>query len=142
MKREGKVTAVNGENATVVLMKHSACGDCGACHMGEENMNITIDALNNAGAQIGNKVVVDMETQDVLTAAFIVYGIPLIMLIIGVASGNFLFGKLMGMEKNIELFSFIIGLVLMTVCFLIIKINDDKFKRSKKYLSKIIEIIE
>lgn len=142
MKREGKVTAVNGENASVFLMKHSACGDCGACQMGEENMNITIDALNTAGAEVGDKVIVDMETQDVLTAAFIVYGIPLIMLIIGVVSGNFLFGTLMGMEKNVELFSFIIGLVLMAVCFLIIKSKDDKFKKSKKYLSKIIEIID
>ncbi|SKC70078.1 SoxR reducing system RseC family protein [Maledivibacter halophilus] len=142
MNREGKVTAINGDNATVVLMKHSACGDCGACQMGKENMNITIEALNTVGAKVGNNVVVDMESQDVLTAAFIVYGIPLIMLIIGVAGGNFLFKQLIGIEGNVELFSFITGLVLMIISFLFIKSNEDKFKESKKYLSQIIEIID
>lgn len=141
MKREGKIIAVNKENATVQLMRHAACGDCGACHMGEENMNMKIEALNTAGADIGDKVVVDMETQDVLTAAFIAYGMPLIMLVIGIAGGKFILGFL-GMERNIELFSFGMGLILMTITFFKIRKNEDKFKESKKYLSKITKIID
>lgn len=141
MIREGKVIAVDKENATVTLMKHSACGDCGACQIGKENMNIKIDALNTAGASIGDKVVVDMASHDVLTAAFIAYGIPLIMLIIGIAGGKFIL-ELLGMEKNIELFSFGIGLIFMTITFFRIRKNEDKFKASKKYLSRITEILE
>ncbi|SHJ50879.1 SoxR reducing system RseC family protein [Paramaledivibacter caminithermalis] len=141
MKREGKVIAVNEKNATVKLMRHSACGDCGACQMGKENMNIEIEALNTVGADIGDKVMVDMTTQDVLTAAFIAYGIPLIMLIIGIVGGKFIL-ELLGMKENIELFAFVLGLVLMTITFFNIKKRDKKFKESKKYLSEITEIID
>ncbi|MCT4565459.1 MAG: SoxR reducing system RseC family protein [Maledivibacter sp.] len=141
MKREGKVIGVNKENATVKLMRHAACGDCGACHMGEEKMNMQIEAINTAGADIGDKVVVDMETQDVLTAAFIAYGMPLIMLVIGIAGGKFIF-EMMKIQKNIELLSFGMGLVLMGITFFRIRKNENKFKESKKYISKIIDIIE
>ncbi len=141
MQREGKVTGINGENATVILMKHSACGDCGACQMGKENMNITIEALNNASAKIGDKVLVDMDSPDVLFAAFIAYGIPLIMLIIGIAGSGFLFNRL-GMTNNLELYSLIVGAIFLAATYLIIRKKDEEFKESKKYVSIITEIIE
>lgn len=141
MKREGKVTAVNGENASVFLMKHSACGDCGACQMGEENMNIKIEALNSAFAAVGDSVMVDMETPNVLLAAFIAYGIPLIMLVLGISGSSFIL-KLLGIMDNIELYSLIIGAIFLVVTFLIIRSNEDKFKESNKYLSNITEIVE
>lgn len=141
MRREGKVTGISGENATVVLMKHSACGDCGACQMGQENMNIKIEALNNASAKVGDKVLVDMDSPDVLFAAFVGYGIPLIMLVIGIAGSSFLF-KFLGMTSNIELYSLIIGALLLAATYMVIKKKDNKFKESKKYLSIITEVID
>jgi len=141
MRREGKVIEVSGDNAIVILMKHSACGDCGACQMGEENMNIKIEALNSASAAVGDKVMVDMGTPNVLLAAFIAYGIPLIMLVIGISGGSLIL-KLLGIMKNIELYSLIIGAIFLLVTFLIIRSKEDKFKESNKYLSNITEIIE
>ncbi|WP_432665381.1 SoxR reducing system RseC family protein [Wukongibacter baidiensis] len=141
MRREGRVIATDKGNATVLLMKHSACGDCGACHIGEENMNMKIEALNSASAGIGDKVMVDMGTPNVLTAAFIAYGIPLIMLIIGIAGGNSIL-TLLGVTKGIELYSLFIGAILLALTYIIIRKKDDKFKESKKYLSEITEIVE
>ena len=141
MKREGKVIAIRGEDATVALMKHSACGDCGACQMGKENMNIKIEALNSAGAHVGDKVVVNMESTNVLSAAFIAYGIPLIMLLLGIVGGKFML-EIFGIEKNIELYSFLMGAILLIITFLGIRKNENNFKESKKYLSRIIEIID
>lgn len=141
MRREGRVIAIDKGNATVMLMKHSACGNCGACHIGEENMNMKIEALNLASADVGDKVMVNMETPNVLTAAFIAYGIPLIMLICGIAGGKAIL-TLLGITKGIELYSLFIGGMLLSITYLIIRKNDDKFKESKKYLSEITEIIE
>lgn len=141
MRREGRVIATDKDNATVVLMKHTACGDCGACHIGEENMNMKIEALNSASAEIGDKVMINMETPNVLTAAFIAYGIPLIMLICGIVGGKSIL-TFLGVTKDVELYSLFIGLILLSLTYFIIKKNDDKFKESKKYLSEITEIIE
>ena len=141
MRREGKIISKNGGSATVVLMKHSACGDCGACQMGRENMSIKIDALNSAGGSVGDKVVVDMGTPNVLLAAFIAYGIPLISLILGIVSGKFIL-ELAGVMENIEVYSFMIGVVFLMVTFLIIRKNEVRFKESKKYLSTIVEVID
>ncbi len=140
MNRQGKVIKIDKNKALVKLMKHSACGDCGACHLGEENMDITIEAINDLGANIGDKVEVNMAAPNVLRAAFIGYGIPLISLILGILLGK-IFLDTIGFGGNIELFSFLIGIIFLAITYLVIRINEDNFKKSEKYVSKIINII-
>ncbi len=140
MKREGRVIKLDKNKATVQLMKHAACGDCGACHLGEENMNITIEAINDIGADLDDRVEVIMETPNVLMAAFIGYGIPLISLLIGILGGNKLL-EVMNISGNTEVYSLVIGLLLLFTTYFIIKSNEHNFKNSGKYISKIIKVI-
>jgi sigma-E factor negative regulatory protein RseC len=123
MKREGKVLEVNDGKALVVLMKHAACGDCGACHIGDENMDIKIEALNAAGAHIGDRVEVDLENVNVLGAAFIAYGIPLLAMIVGVLAGQYVL-ELLKVKGDIEVYSFLIGALSLVVSYLFIKANE------------------
>jgi len=140
MKREGRVVEVKGKKARVALLKHSACGNCGACHVGDENMKIDIEAINEVNAKVGDIVEIDLETPNVLMAAFIAYGIPFFALILGIYGGTKLL-ELLRVNENIEVYSFSIGVVLLVISYFAIKMNEDNFKRSKKYYSKIIKII-
>jgi len=36
MKEIGIIVETKGETAKVAIQRHSACGDCGACHMSKE----------------------------------------------------------------------------------------------------------
>ncbi|AOT72833.1 SoxR reducing system RseC family protein [Geosporobacter ferrireducens] len=141
MHQVGKVLEIlKGNKAGILMNKHAACGDCGACQHGKENMSLTITAINEVGAEVGDMVEVNMETQDVLGAAFIIYVIPLFFMIIGVVGGNFLLNKI-GFIGNIEVYSAVIGFILMTLSFITIRMFEKKFKANRKYIPEITKII-
>ncbi len=140
MNQIGTVIEVLKNNKAKVLMrKHSACGDCGACQHGKENMQLNIVALNPVSAKSGDRVEVDMETQDVLGAAFIVYVIPLFIMVLGVVIGNSLLKNLH--IANSEVYSALIGLLLMAISFGVIKFFEGSFQNNKKYLPIIKKIV-
>lgn len=136
----GTVTEVlMNRKAKVLMKKHSACGDCGACQHGKENMKLKIIAANEISAHVGDQVEVDMETQQVLGAAFIVYVIPLFFLIAGIVSGNYFFNEI-GVS-NSEIYSALAGFILMGLSFVVIRTFEKSFQGDKKYLPTITKII-
>ena len=140
MNREGIVTEVKGDYVQVDLVRHSACGSCGACHMGDENMQMSVECLNQAQAQVGDRVELVMKTENVLAAAFIAYMIPLAMFILGlVVSMKVLTAN--NYQGSVEGIGTLIGLVAMFITYGIIRLNDDKFKSSQKYLSVVIKVL-
>ncbi len=141
MDRLGIVVETYDDKAKVKLMRHTACGDCGACQHGVENMQMTIEALNTANAVKGDKVVLDLENANVLKAAFIAYGIPLIVLMVGMFVTKAIVESL-GLMINVEVAAMIVGAVLMTITFLMIKRKENEFKDSNNYIAKITEIKE
>lgn len=139
MNREGKVLELKKDRAIVELMRHAACGDCGACHMGDENMQMKVEVLNEAGAEIGDIVEIDLETNNVLRAAFFVYVIPLVALVLGIVLGKYIF---VSAGSRTEAYSAILGVVLMAATFAGIKLNEKKFSSSKQYLSQIVKVLD
>lgn len=140
MNRTGIVTDVKGQYVRVSLMKHSICGDCGACQMGEENMKMSVESLNKVDAQVGDRVEIEMKTDNVLGAAFIAYMIPLAMFLIGLV-GSMKYLAATGYSGNIEAIGAVVGLILMFATYGVIKLNDKKFRQSEKYLSVVIKVI-
>lgn len=140
MNREGIVTEVKGEYVQVRLMRHAACGHCGACQMGDENMDMTIECLNQAEARLGDRVEIVMETEHVLGAAFIAYIIPLAMFLLGLLISMKVL-TLQGYQGSVEGIGTVIGLVAMFATYGVIKLNDKRFKASQKYLSVVIKVL-
>lgn len=141
MNREGIVTDIKGKYAKIDLVRHSACGDCGACSMGDENMQMSVESLNQVDASVGDRVEIEMQTDNVLTAAFIAYVIPLTTFVLGIVFGM-KYLAVSGYSGNIEGAAAVIGLVLMFLTYGVIKLNDKKFKQSKKYLSVVIKVLQ
>ena len=142
MNQVGTVIEVLKDNkAKVNMRKHTACGDCGACQHGKENMNLIIIASNEVNSSVGDLVEIDMETQNVLGAAFIIYVIPLVMLLLGIGGGNW-FLKTIGILHRVEVYSAIIGFILMVISFGVIKLFESTFQSNKKYIPTITRIIK
>lgn len=109
--------------------------------MGEENMKMSVECLNEANAQVGDRVELVMRTENVLSAAFIAYLIPLTVFLLGIIFGmKYLTAS--GYQGNIEAAGAGIGLVLMFITYGVIKLNDKKFKESNKYLSVAIKVLD
>lgn len=135
MDQKGKIVEiVDSSTAKIMVFRHTSCQNCGACHL-SEIPEVVVEAENKVNAQLGNIVEVNMETQNVLSAAFIMYVIPLFILVMGILIGNQIFTS----EKG-EVYSIFLGFVLLAISYLIIRQNEHKF--SKKYKAVITKIIE
>jgi len=134
MLEVGKVIKTDKEKntATVEFDRKSACAKCGMCMMTEDQKKVEITLKNNIGAVEEDYVEVSMGGNFVLTAALIVYVIPLIL--IGVAL--FITKR---MSEEIQLIS--AGGSLF-VGFIISFIADRLIRNRKGYTPEIINILE
>jgi sigma-E factor negative regulatory protein RseC len=93
MEQYGVVHRVDGKLAKVSIRQHSACAQCGKCNLAHESKDLMIDAVNQAGAHIGDTVLLQMGQRDVLSAGLIAYGLPLLLMFVGAVVGQSFFGQ-------------------------------------------------
>ncbi|SCZ78382.1 positive regulator of sigma(E), RseC/MucC [Acidaminobacter hydrogenoformans DSM 2784] len=101
-------------------------------------MEMSVEVMNPIGAEVGTKVEIELADEKVLTAAFIVYVIPMIALFAGIGLVQLVFSQL----KNVEVLSAIAGISLMVLTFLIIRRNDKARREGGKYEMEISKILE
>lgn len=141
MNQQGYIVEiVDSVTAKLELKRHSACASCGKCATTSEEKDIIVEVDNTIGAKVGDMVEVNMETVNVLKAAFIAYTIPLVALLLGTV-GTFYGLKEINIINNIEIISGGVGLIFTLVSFLILKKNDKKFRDSKEYIPIVTRII-
>lgn len=139
MKECGVVLKVMDQKAVVNIKRRSACGHCKACEMGRSDVKeMNVIAKNEIGAEVDDNVNIIMDTPDVLRAALIVYVIPLIALVAGVALGTFLAKKF---NLEADLIGIITGLIFLVPSYLIVRRLDKKLEATKKYEPVITEIL-
>ncbi len=91
---------------------------------------MVVEALNEAHASKGDYVVIDLETANVLGAAFIVYMIPLVAFLISMFLTKTLM-EMTGMINMVELVSALMGFVAMGIAFSSLGKTKLVFIRSK-----------
>lgn len=135
----GVVVGIEEKKAFVHIGRHTACENCGACHFDEKTLNMKITAVNEAGAKVGDRVELSMDNVNFFRASFFLYGIPLIALLIGLIGSFYI---LQNMEvKMYDILSIGIGIVFMTVSFLILKSKSQSFAENPDYMSTITQVI-
>ncbi|MPW26002.1 sigma E factor regulator [Alkalibaculum sp. M08DMB] len=140
MKEIGIVNSINGNKASVIIQRSAACGDCGACQVGKDRLTMETYAINEINAKAGDKVEVEMAFKNVMKAAIIAYGIPLIMFILGSVLGTLYTNIILEQPEN-PIISFLSGLILMAVAYMIIRVFDKRGAFSFTYEPHITTII-
>ncbi len=141
MNQQGYIIElVDDITAKLKMKRHSACASCGKCATTSESQDIVVEVDNTIGAKVGDLVEVNMETVNVLKAAFIVYSMPLIGLLLGTVISNYIL-NLIEFNGNIEVMSGVIGLLCMSIALVILKKNDSKYRKSKEYMPTVTKII-
>ncbi|MDK2885532.1 MAG: sigma-E factor negative regulatory protein RseC [Thermosipho sp. (in: thermotogales)] len=120
MKEVFKVTRV--DNKYVYLERDAvACGTCalsGSCSVQKVN-EMKIEKKNDLEIFPGDFLIIDMKIRPAFIA-FLLYGLPIIFLIIGIGIGTYF--------DFSDYVSFAIGIVFMSFSFLINYFLDKKFK--------------
>ena len=131
MRSTGIVKKTEGNEAIVEIKRTSACGDncanCSGC--GNMSMN-EIKAENKILAKCGDTVIVEMDTNKVLKAAFYAYIMPLLMLFLGYFLVFYI--------TKTEIWGILGGISLMILTFVFLHLLDKNVK--KEYIHKIVEI--
>jgi positive regulator of sigma E activity len=133
---EGVVIGIEGGRAIVLLTSDDRCDQCAVhdhCKPSGANGRSLI-AADPLGVRPGDKVQVAVQGKNILLATVLLYGIPLVLLLVGVIAGMTLF------ENNIELYSSLLGLGLMAVygltLFLRSKFGLDQDDLAPKIVSR------
>lgn len=141
MEQQGYIIEIIDEQtAKLKMQRHSACASCGKCASTSEKKDIIVEVDNKLGAKKGDRVLVNMESINVLKAAAIVYILPLIGLIGGTIIAYYI-QQALQITNNIEITSGITGLALMLASFLILKKKDHKFRESREYIPIVTKIL-
>ena len=127
--------------AVVQCMKHSACHHCpasGACQVGEDNESMTVEALNQVGARLHDRVKVVTTTKSFLQSSFLLYIVPIVWLLLGAYLGQVI-GENSSGVLDPSLASALMGVAFLVCSFLVIRFFTRHLKR-EKFMPKIVSI--
>ena len=140
MAEVGQVIEKKDNNRLLIrLERQEACAKCRACSAGMQAKEMLLEAENLCNAKIGDNVEISLEETDFMKAVLIMYGIPFVCFVVGVIASYFILTSLQA--ANIEIISFIVGLVLVVVSYLIIHRFEPHFK-SDNYVPKATAVVE
>ena len=134
------IRTATGE-AWVKTTKTAGCEGCsarGACHSHGGSEEMEVQAINEAGAKVGDRIVLSFETGSLLKATFLLYVFPILLLIIGAVIGQETASYL---DFNPSGFAALIGFSFFFAALLIIKIKANQLAQKNEYRPKIIKIV-
>ena len=126
MEERALVTNVDGGNMKVHIIRMTQWGEsCADCSGSCKSNSLEIDLANNIGAKVGDIVLLETETKKFMRQAYMVYGIPLVALIVGIVLG---INGIVSIVKDYETNAMIIGFIMMFLSGEVLKILDNRFK--------------
>lgn len=134
----GQVIENKGQQVLVRIQRKKACEHCGMCEKGQEGMEITLD--NTLGALPEDWVQISMGDRMVLNASVIVYAIPLIFLLVGVALG-YIISSALGLA-NRDLIAAVSGIGSTVLSYIVVRFIDKKISGRQDYIPQITRIID
>lgn len=138
---QGVVIKIDSGAAWVKTVKSGDCKGCsarGACHSLGGSDDAQVKAINEAGARVGDRIVLSFETSSLLKATFLLYVFPILLLLIGALMGQ-------GIAPHIGFdpsgFSAITGFSFFFAAVLIVKSRANKLAKKSEYRPRITRII-
>ncbi|MFU2158609.1 SoxR reducing system RseC family protein [Caldisericum sp. AR60] len=147
MKGTGTVKAIHGEYIEVVAPRESQCSSCALkneCSNNSLKEGQTVWVKNTIDAKIGDYVEFEFSEKDLNRGLFIVYGIPMIFIVVGAVIGSILeFGYNIKISNLKDFTIFITTLVSLSIGIFIVRLAD-RYVKPYSYTTKIIsrEIIK
>ena len=139
---KGIVTKIESTTtAWVKTTKTEACKACAArstCHSVGGGKEMEVEAINHAGAQVGQKVVLSFDTSPLLKATFLLYVFPIIAMIVGAFIGQKLASNF---NVDTSFLAAILGFLFFGLTMLLVRSKGNKLGQRDEYRPKIIRVI-
>ncbi|MDD5748825.1 MAG: SoxR reducing system RseC family protein [Actinomycetota bacterium] len=121
----GKVIEAKGEIATVSI-ESTACDECKACGLAglRDKKDLEVKALNRIGASTGDTVSLEISGKRVISASAILFMIPLLSFLIGLAGGYLGIAPAFGLSKTAT--GLILGFALLAGSYFLVHVLGEK----------------
>jgi sigma-E factor negative regulatory protein RseC len=142
MHEIGIVKSIDGVKAIVkVSKKSSCCESCEKeiCDISEDG--IETEAINEAGASIGQKVKLVMKSYTFVKGALVIYILPIIALIAGAILGNLYLPGYFS-ETDSDLLAALGSFLLFFASLILVKLIVSRMEKKTEYKSVIESIME
>lgn len=114
MFETGTLIKTEGTKALVSMERNVRCSTCSVCGKGEGGY-VTIEAENSIDARAGEKVRLHIDDAVVMKGIIMMYGIPLVSLLVGF-SGGVLLGKWFGWSADAQVaLAVVLGIALIVL---------------------------
>lgn len=127
--------------AWVQTQRSSACEACSSrhsCTAGEGGgKDMEVEALNKAGARVGDVIILNLDTAPLLKATFLLYVFPILCMIAGAVVGH---RYALGRGWDPSGLSAAVSLSALVVSFAIIRLRGRKLAHDKGYKPQIIRV--
>jgi sigma-E factor negative regulatory protein RseC len=136
MEETGTVIEVMDRTALVSTQAKGVCHSCsarGICHMSGQKETMEVEAWNRLGAAVGDRVQIRISGRSALTAAFLLYLVPLLGFLVGVWIGQKVTGN--------QVWAVVIGLGFLAAVYGGIRILDRRIDRSARMRPEITRIV-
>jgi len=132
LEETASVISLDGDKATVVLVRSDACGGCAAKHMCHPSSgeSMQMDVKNVAGAHPGDKVVISLPSSELMKASATAYLMPAVAAVIGGAVGWSRYGT-----DGAAIIGTLIGFALAT---LYLFLHGRKERDSIPFISRVL----
>jgi sigma-E factor negative regulatory protein RseC len=138
---KGIITKVDSTTAWVTTTKTSGCEGCtsrSSCSVLGGGKEMEVEAINNAGAKVGQMVVLSFDTSPLLKATFLLYVVPILFLMVGAVIGDTMAPLF---NFDVSTFSLITGLLFFGLAIIFVKSKGNKLAKKDKYRPKVIRIL-
>ena len=135
----GTVIELVGNEARVVMNGTAACRSCSArqaCSTLGGNSK-TLMIKNTLNALPGDRIEFTIEEKGVIISSFIVYLLPLLFLIIGMAIGSSFYAQFV---RDQDVAAMLGGLAGLCFSFILIKVFNPVFRKKTLFLPKMLRI--
>lgn len=131
----GRVEKVEKTYTIVKMERQGMCGECHACDAFYEKKDCTLKCINLVGAKEGDVVELKVAEEKFLKASYIMYGLPLMGMLVGMLAGYFISKGLGALDTDIPtLIGAFIGIGAMLIY---IRVKDKK-EKFNNYAPQII----
>jgi sigma-E factor negative regulatory protein RseC len=138
---EGIVTRIDPAGAWVKTVRGDCCESCTSksmCHTMGGGKEMEVPALNAAGARVGDRVVLKMNTAPFLKATFLVYLFPVLLLVVGATVGEWLARS---SSAYSPLPAALAGFGSLAIGLIVMKLAADRLARRQSYRPRIVRVI-
>jgi sigma-E factor negative regulatory protein RseC len=114
----------------------ASCASCGTCNAQREDTEVEV--INEVGAKIGDRILIDIKTSAFLKATFLLYVFP----IIGLLAGSLLgvqAAKYYGYDSSAC--SAIMGFAAFFLTVAIVRIKGNRMGQDRAYRPKIVRVL-